>query len=194
MNKGRVIVFLLLVILLIFILEQRGLKFILLPPPLASYVNQVFAQHGNAIFLTVVFILGFLIYVNMAQVKFDSGKYVLTRKVVMENMENNEKQNDETEKEEPQTNEREEFRKDLVNGFCKTNSSNPSGLDEKCGKLSEENCNATSCCIYVNNKKCMAGDASGPTFAETKDGKPFKLDNYYYQDKCFGNCQEKEDK
>jgi hypothetical protein len=189
MNKGRIIVFLLLVILLIFILEQRGLKFILLPPRLAAYVAQVFSQQGNSIFLTVVFIMSFLIYFNIAHVNFDSGKYVLTRKVVMENMVNND-----SHKEDTSTNtedQRDEFKQDLVNGFCKTNSTNPSGLDEKCGKLSEENCNATSCCIYVNNTKCMAGNANGPTFSESKDGKPFKLDNYYFQDKCFGNCEKK---
>lgn len=60
-----------------------------------------------------------------------------------------------------------------------------SQLGEKCESLTEDNCNLTDCCVYVNGSKCMAGSAAGPTNMPgvTKDS-----DYYFYKYQCHGNC------
>ena len=70
-----------------------------------------------------------------------------------------------------------------VDDFCKSNSAS---LKESCGKLTKKNCNATSCCVMLNGKKCVAGNQDGPTF-QTESGQDIPIDYYYYQNKCYGN-------
>jgi len=66
--------------------------------------------------------------------------------------------------------------------FCITNTTNPQDLNNKCGVLTEKNCNLTSCCLWLNGSSCVAGNANGPTF-KTKDGKNIDIKNYSYQNK-----------
>jgi hypothetical protein len=63
--------------------------------------------------------------------------------------------------------------------------SGTSKLNEQCSVLSEDSCNLTDCCVYVNGTKCMAGNANGPT-----DKSNFKNDSdyYLYKYQCYGNC------
>ena len=58
-------------------------------------------------------------------------------------------------------------------------------LETKCSELTEDNCNITDCCVFVNGVKCMAGSATGPknTVALNKD-----TDYYLYKYQCYGNC------
>jgi len=70
-----------------------------------------------------------------------------------------------------------------VDDFCKSNSAS---LNESCAKLTKKNCNATSCCVVLNGKKCVAGNQDGPTF-KTESGQDIAVDYYYYQNKCYGN-------
>jgi hypothetical protein len=70
-----------------------------------------------------------------------------------------------------------------VDDFCKSNSAS---LNESCAKLTKKNCNATSCCVVLNGKKCVAGNQDGPTF-KTESGEDIAVDYYYYQNKCYGN-------
>ena len=67
--------------------------------------------------------------------------------------------------------------------FCK---SNLGSLKQSCSKLTNNNCNMTSCCVVVNGKKCAAGSKNGPTY-KTESGKNLNIDYYYYQNKCYGN-------
>jgi regulatory protein YycI of two-component signal transduction system YycFG len=67
--------------------------------------------------------------------------------------------------------------------FCK---SNLGSLKESCSKLTNNNCNMTSCCVVVNGKKCAAGSKNGPTY-KTESGKNINIDYYYYQNKCYGD-------
>jgi hypothetical protein len=60
------------------------------------------------------------------------------------------------------------------------------GVKKSCTKLTKKNCNATTCCVMLNGKKCVAGNQDGPTF-KTDSGKDIKVDYYYYQNKCYGN-------
>jgi hypothetical protein len=81
----------------------------------------------------------------------------------------------------------------LSDDFCNQFSSQSDVLDKQCNKLTEHNCNTTSCCVWLNGKKCVAGNESGPTFLTTKTDnkeKPLDVDvdvaYYYYKDKCYG--------
>jgi len=68
--------------------------------------------------------------------------------------------------------------------LCTQYSTQPQVLNEKCGTLTEKNCNVTSCCVWLNGSSCVAGDSSGPTFRTTK-GKPIDVKTYSYQNKTF---------
>jgi hypothetical protein len=68
--------------------------------------------------------------------------------------------------------------------LCSLYASQPQVLNGKCGTLTEKNCNATSCCIWLNGASCVAGDASGPTFRTSK-GKPIDVKSYSYQNTTF---------
>ncbi len=58
-------------------------------------------------------------------------------------------------------------------------------LSQQCNALTEDSCNLTDCCVYVNGTKCMAGDAKGPTNIA---GVPTDSDYYLYKYQCYGNC------
>lgn len=75
------------------------------------------------------------------------------------------------------------------NSFCKSHLGKSEVLDQSCEKLTERNCNSTSCCVYLNGNKCVAGSGNGPTFKTTTTGDKINVDYYYYQNKCYGtNC------
>jgi hypothetical protein len=70
--------------------------------------------------------------------------------------------------------------------FCEYHRGSSHVLEESCGKLTQRNCNSTSCCVWTSNDKCVAGKATGPTFNTDDNGKTKNLDYYYYQNKCYG--------
>jgi hypothetical protein len=70
--------------------------------------------------------------------------------------------------------------------FCEKHRGSSDSLNKECAKLTDKNCGATSCCVLVNGKKCVAGNADGPTFNTDSNGKTKNLDFYYYQTKCYG--------
>jgi hypothetical protein len=77
----------------------------------------------------------------------------------------------------------------LVNptdAFCESQRGSSGSLDGSCGKLTKNNCNTTSCCVWTSDDKCVAGDAGGPTFNTGADGKTNSLDYYYFHNKCHG--------
>ena len=71
--------------------------------------------------------------------------------------------------------------------FCEHRRGSSHILEESCGKLTQDNCNSTSCCVWTSNNKCVAGKANGPTFNTDSNGKTNNLDYYYYQNKCYGS-------
>jgi len=73
---------------------------------------------------------------------------------------------------------------DLARDFCKSHVGSSDKLVESCKKLTNRNCNSTSCCVMLNGKKCVPGDIDGPTF-KTTDGEPIQIDYYYYQNKKY---------
>ena len=70
--------------------------------------------------------------------------------------------------------------------FCDVHKGSSGTLDESCGRLTRENCNDTSCCVWTSNKKCAAGGVDGPTFNTNTNGATKQLDYYYFQGKCHG--------
>ena len=70
--------------------------------------------------------------------------------------------------------------------LCTSFASQPMKLNESCGTLSKTNCNATSCCVWLNETSCVAGDKNGPTFRTTK-GKPIEVENYMFKGRMYGS-------
>ena len=70
--------------------------------------------------------------------------------------------------------------------FCESHRGSSGTLDKSCGKLTKNNCNSTSCCVWTSNSKCVAGGAGGPTFNTDSNGKTKELGYYYFQNKCHG--------
>jgi len=79
-----------------------------------------------------------------------------------------------------------------ADAFCESYKGSSGELNSTCGKLTNKNCNATSCCILTSNKKCVAGNSSGAIYNTDNNGKTINLDYYYYQNKCYGDkCPDK---
>jgi hypothetical protein len=74
-----------------------------------------------------------------------------------------------------------------ANAFCDLYRGSSSRLNNECRRLTEKNCNETSCCVFANNR-CVAGGANGPTYNTNSNGKTINAD-YYFQNQCYGaNC------
>ena len=73
--------------------------------------------------------------------------------------------------------------------FCESHRGSSRTLDKSCKKLTNGNCNSTSCCVWTSDNKCAAGNIKGPKFNTSKNGKTNQLDYYYFEGKCYGtNC------
>ena len=78
-------------------------------------------------------------------------------------------------------------RQDLATGanaFCDLYRGSSSTLNTECKKLTQKNCNETSCCVFTNNK-CVAGGVNGPTYNSDSNGNTSTAD-YYFQNQCYG--------
>ena len=71
--------------------------------------------------------------------------------------------------------------------FCDAPDGSLLELNKKCSALTNENCNVTSCCIWLNGGKCVSGNELGPTFLTDENKKKINVDYYYYKNKCNGN-------
>ena len=71
--------------------------------------------------------------------------------------------------------------------FCESYRGSSAQLNTECGRLTQKNCNETSCCVFANNK-CVAGSANGPTYNTDNNGNT-TTSYYYFQNQCYGsNC------
>ena len=74
-----------------------------------------------------------------------------------------------------------------ANAFCESYRGSSAQLNTECGRLTQKNCNETSCCVFTNNK-CVAGGANGPTYNTDNNGNT-TTSSYYFQNQCYGsNC------
>jgi len=71
--------------------------------------------------------------------------------------------------------------------FCDAHKGSGGLLDDSCNRLTKENCNDTSCCVWTSEQKCAAGGVDGLTFNTNTNGSPKQLDYYYFQGKCYGS-------
>lgn len=80
----------------------------------------------------------------------------------------------------------ENFSNNTISGesLCSLYASKPTELNSKCNSLTETNCNTTSCCVWLNGEKCVAGNSQGPTFLTT-NGKNIDIKNYSFMGKMF---------
>lgn len=75
-----------------------------------------------------------------------------------------------------------------IDSFCDHYESIPSELKSEAEKLTKDNCIQSKCTVWLNDTKCVAGNASGPTYITENDVK-VDIDNYYYMNQCYGkNC------
>jgi len=77
-----------------------------------------------------------------------------------------------------------DIKMDPAGDFCNSHVGSSDTLLESCGKLTNQNCNLTSCCVMLNGTKCVPGNKDGPTF-KTTDGKNIDIDYYHYQNKKY---------
>ena len=78
----------------------------------------------------------------------------------------------------------------MLGGFCTQFKNNTLAVEEKCGALDLNTCASTSCCTLIGGQKCVAGNENGPSNpANYTDYSLKNKDFYYYQGKCYGNCQ-----
>lgn len=67
---------------------------------------------------------------------------------------------------------------DPINSFCASFLGDASNLEKACNRLTDESCHKTSCCVYTDKYKCIAGSKHGPTFRT--DPKGNSIDHTYY--------------
>ena len=76
-----------------------------------------------------------------------------------------------------------------LGGFCNATKNNKIEMEQKCNALSLESCASTSCCVLLGGQKCVAGNENGAYMtANYTDYTLRNKDFYYYQGKCYGNC------
>ena len=132
------------------------------------------------ILITFIILISILIFINLNNITLDSSQNKKLIKVgVMEAMDNMDRIKDMDRIEDPQST---TIKMDPAGDFCKTHTGSSHTLIESCGKLTNQNCNLTSCCVMLNGKKCVPGNKDGPTF-KSLNGEPIEIDYYYYQNK-----------
>lgn len=78
----------------------------------------------------------------------------------------------------------------MLGGFCSYFQTQSTEKEKICNQLKPNECASTNCCVLLGGAKCVAGDQTGPTL-KSNYGDVFlrNKDFYYYQGKCYGNCQ-----
>jgi hypothetical protein len=77
----------------------------------------------------------------------------------------------------------------MMGGFCSSLKNSPEQLEQACIQQDSQTCGSTNCCVLLGGSKCVAGNAQGPT-NKANYGDIFirNRDYYYFQGKCYGNC------
>lgn len=118
------------------------------------------------IFIIMFLLFSFIIFINQLFIIFNEYKH-FTNILTIESLENM-----------PLT-------MNSNSAFCETHK----GFDQEtsCNSLTKSNCNLTSCCVWMNDGKCKAGNKSGPVFNSDTNGKSIPIESYLFQNKCYGN-------
>lgn len=124
--------------------------------------------------LSILFI-GLLVFFSILDIKFNDDDNVLSKDKI-KNSDSNKNKN---------------IKENLDNikpssSFCDAPNGSLLELNKKCQALTKENCNVTSCCIWLNGEKCVSGNDLGPTFLTDEKNNKINIDYYYYKNKCNG--------
>ncbi len=157
---GLVTIFIICIGLLLFkhLKENTG------PPPQAlTEVAGFLMNNVNSIFLVLLFIFGVIVVASIYDWNFNPEvTKEITNEITYENLNN------------------------MEESFCDAHKTK-TDLKPSCGELSETNCNSVGCCVFLNNEKCVPGNKHGPVHLGTEDNL-IKIDNYFFKNKCYGNC------
>ena len=135
------------------------------------------------ILITFIILISILIFINLNNITFGSSQNKKLIKVgVMEAMDNMGERDLSGNIIHLNDNSHTNIKVDPAGDFCTVRKGSSYTLMESCGKLTNQNCNLTSCCVVLNGKKCVPGNKDGPIFKSLK-GKPIEIDYYYYQNK-----------
>jgi hypothetical protein len=78
-------------------------------------------------------------------------------------------------------------------GICEKFKNNPMLLEQACNSVDVSNCGSMNCCVLLGGAKCVSGTNAGPTYTSNySDLFVRNKDLYYYQGKCYGNCEGKQ--
>ena len=76
---------------------------------------------------------------------------------------------------------------DSTGSFCNYYGKDNNKLETACSSLTQNNCNTVNCCVYLNGKKCVAGDQSGPVFNGQATGNSWSYLNQMYGSSVSGS-------
>lgn len=154
------------------------------------------SENYITIILTVLSILGLLVYISVYNINLDPPKSntKLSQSVTVETFEssidesiksglvdfNNQNNDGYNESEE------EELIKDGVGNFCDKFSGSPEKLKSACNNISNATCRNLDCCALISGSgtdTCVAANKYGPMVRTLSDenGEMVTMDHYYYQ-------------
>lgn len=79
---------------------------------------------------------------------------------------------------------------EMLGGFCSFYKNQPDKMEEACKNTDLNKCASNNCCVLLGGSNCVSGNELGP-YQKTNYGDIFirNKDFYYYQGKCYGNCE-----
>ena len=156
------------------------------------------SENYMMIVLTVLSILGLLVYISVYNINLDppKSKTQLAQSVTVETFEQNidesikgglaefNKQNNDGSYESEEA----PIITDGVSNFCEKYSGSPEQLKSACNNISEATCQNLDCCALISDSgsgttTCVAANKYGPMVRTLADenGEMFTMDHYYYQ-------------
>ena len=127
-------------------------------PPVVSNILNFFTQQGSSIMIVVLVIITILVYAQDVGWDFNPPTNDhLEQVLIAENMSNR-----------------------MEDGICVKTKNDLHEREQNCNQLTKGNCDVSDCCIFLNGKKCVAGDAHGPVYRSDDDGNKLDIDKYYF--------------
>lgn len=156
-----------------------------------SEIVDFISENYMMIVLTVLSILGLLVYISIYNINLDppKSKTQLAQTVTVETFESNIDESIKSGLAEfngSDDNEEEPMIKDGVDNFCEKYSSSPEQLKTACNNISNTTCQNLSCCALISGSgtdTCVAANKYGPMVRTLSDenGTMIPMDYYYYQ-------------
>jgi len=155
-----------------------------------SEIVDFISENYMMIVLTVLSILGLLVYISVYNINLDppKSKTQLAQTVTVETFESSIDESIKSGLSEfnGSNDNGEEPIKDGVDNFCDKYSSSPEQLKTACNNISNATCQNLSCCALISGSgtdTCVAANKYGPMVRTLSDenGTMVTMDHYYYQ-------------